>query len=312
MKYPWVSKPEPNKDGLPTVFYLETAMACNMFCPECAIGSGMTKRIKKILKLDDFYKISEKIRPYAKMVMLHKWGEPLLNKDLSKMIKNVSEYAHVHIMTNGELFTDEKIEEILTSGIGTLFFSIDGVTQDVYEIYRVGGKLETVINNLKKVKNFIDKNNIEVDLIAQFIAFQHNEHQIDDFKKFCESINVRFHIRSAYVRFGKIKMTTKKEYQRFAYENLEDQLQAISKCSFLDGLMTITVSGEILLCSQDYDASFSLPNILDPNQTVETIWNNIKFLELRNKIKNKNPPKLCKTGCTLFPQKDHREKLLRS
>ena len=37
-------------------------------------------KIKKILKLDQFKTISEKIKPYANLVFLHKWGEPMMGK----------------------------------------------------------------------------------------------------------------------------------------------------------------------------------------------------------------------------------------
>ena len=37
------------------------------------------------MKLEDFETISKKIEPYAKLVYLHKWGEPLMNKKILLM-----------------------------------------------------------------------------------------------------------------------------------------------------------------------------------------------------------------------------------
>ena len=106
---PWQKKYYPNKDGTPSVFYVETVLACNLACPECAIGVDVITRNKKILKLSEFEIISKKIEPYAQLVYLHKWGEPFMNKNIVPMIKEVSKYAHPHISTNGHFLDEKKV-----------------------------------------------------------------------------------------------------------------------------------------------------------------------------------------------------------
>ena len=98
--------------------------------------------------MEEFQVISNKIKPYADMVYLHKWGEPLMNKNIFKMISTVNEYAHAHISTNGILLDKKKCDELIKSGVGTVIVSIDGLTQEVYEKYRVGGEVEKVIENI--------------------------------------------------------------------------------------------------------------------------------------------------------------------
>lgn len=55
------------------------------------------------------------------------------------MVEITADFAHAHIMTHGLLLEGNKGFELVDAGLGTLIFSIDGVSQDVYEIYRVGG-----------------------------------------------------------------------------------------------------------------------------------------------------------------------------
>ena len=46
--------------------------------------------------------------------------------------------------------SDEKLHKLITSGLGLLHVDIDGLDQEVYEKYRIGGNLSLVFKNLKK------------------------------------------------------------------------------------------------------------------------------------------------------------------
>ena len=92
---------------------------------------------------------------WAQTVQLFSWGEPILNKSFPEMIRYASQSPHkirsttsvnLNVLTN-----DKQIKGLLTSNLDALHVSIDGVTQEVYEKYRVGGNLETVFNNFKKL-----------------------------------------------------------------------------------------------------------------------------------------------------------------
>ena len=51
------------------------------------------------------------------------------------MITLTSKYAHPHLSTNGILIDQMKAEQIITSGLGTMIISIDGMSQEIYEKY---------------------------------------------------------------------------------------------------------------------------------------------------------------------------------
>tara|TARA_B100000902_G_scaffold361328_1_gene378673 strand:- start:187 stop:1110 length:924 start_codon:yes stop_codon:yes gene_type:complete len=297
---PWQKKYYPNKDGTPSVFYVETVLACNLACPECAIGVDVITRNKKILKLSEFEIISKKIEPYAKLVYLHKWGEPFMNKNIIPMIREVSKYAHPHISTNGHFLDEKNAEEVITSGLGTLIISIDGVTQETYDKYRVKGDVELVKENIARVAKINEKYGNPVDLLPQFIVFDHNYHEKDKFADFCKKINVRPIFKSPYIRFGSVKESNDKNFQRIKYNSKESHLAAISGCNNGDTTMTITADGSLLLCSQDYNKEWKLGSILDPDMTVPKLWNNPYYKKIRDNIINKNPPEICKKNCMFF------------
>ena len=290
----------PTPEGLPTIYYVETVLACNLACPECVIGMDSVERTKKIMKMDEFEIISEKIAPYAKHVYLHKWGEPLMNKNIVKMITLVSKYAHPHLSTNGILIDQKKAEQIITSGLGTMIISIDGMSQEIYEKYRVKGKVDKVIENIKMLNEINKLYGKPVDILPQMIAFKHNYSEIEEFKKFCENLDLKPIIKKPYIRFGSVEESGDPKYERIKYDSKDLHLEAISKCSFATNILTITADGKILLCHQDYNGDWEFGNILDENTTVKKIWEGRLFQGMRNGISNKKPPKLCTNNCMIY------------
>ncbi len=298
---PYVTNQTRTKDGLPTIYYVETVLACNLKCPECVIGTDSVTRTKKILKMEEFQVISDKIKPYADMVYLHKWGEPLMNKNIFNMISIVNEYAHAHISTNGILLDKKKCDELIKSGVGTVIVSIDGLTQEVYEKYRVGGEVEKVIENIKYLNEANIKYGKHAALLPQFIVFDHNYEEVKKFKEYCESQNLRAIFKKPYVRFDAVKESNDKNFQRIKYKNKEEHYEAISTCPHLVSLMTITADGRLLVCAQDYNNDLFIGNILDKDSTVQSLWNRSEYIKFRKDGQGKIcPPELCVKKCMIY------------
>ena len=80
------------------------------------------------------------------------------------------------VYTNGLLLDSMYSRDIIKSGMEEIRFSVDGITQSVYEINRVGGKFEKVLKNMKDMVQIAKKENSKVKLIWQFIALRNNGH----------------------------------------------------------------------------------------------------------------------------------------
>lgn len=298
---PYIPVHKPTTDGIPTVYYIETVLACNLACPECVIGRDAVTRIKKILKLDQFKIISDKIKPYANLVYLHKWGEPMMNKNIFTMISMVNEYAHPHISTNGMLLDKNKCDELIKSGVGTVIVSIDGLTQNVYQKYRVGGKVEKVLENIRYLNEANIKYGNHVALLPQFIVFEHNYHEVEAFKKFCEDNKLKAIFKKPYIRFGDMKESDDNKYQRIKYKTPLEHYDAIATCPHLDAIMTITADGRLLVCPQDYNNDLFIGNILDEGSTIKKLWDRDDYKQFRKlAIQKKCPPDLCIKRCMIY------------
>ncbi|MEI2707516.1 MAG: hypothetical protein V9E96_00685 [Chitinophagaceae bacterium] len=94
-----------------------------------------------------------------------------------------------------------------------LIISIDGTTQDVYSSYRVGGKLDKVLEGAKNIVKWKKELKSKTPFIFfQFLVVKPNEHQIEEVKKLGKEIGVD------QVRF--------KTAQVYDYENDPNQLNS--------------------------------------------------------------------------------------
>lgn len=290
-------------DPMPTVFTIETVLGCNLKCPECAIGGGLIKRKKGVMKFDDFKLAFDKIKPYCQYLYAHSWGEPTLNPDIGKIIKYAARSTRVNISTNAVNLNEEKIVDLILSGTSDIIVSIDGVTQEIYGKYRVKGDVFKALNNLKKIKEINFKNGEKVNIIPQFIVFSHNQKEMDLFREFCESINLKPFFKSPYIRNEQyVKESNIKLYQRARYETISELNAAMANCPAPREEMVILLDGTVVVCCNDYNGVTNMGNIFEQN--VYEIWNSEKYYQFRKKIKNGNAPEYCHQYCMVYSLKE--------
>src|SRR4030095_17172206 len=93
--------------------------------------------------------------------------------------------------TNAHYLTDEKARKTVESGLDRLIISIDGTTKDVYQQYRVGGKLDKVLEGARNIVKWKKALNSKTPFVFfQFLVVKPNEHQIDDIKLLAKEIGV--------------------------------------------------------------------------------------------------------------------------
>ncbi|WP_107943616.1 radical SAM/SPASM domain-containing protein [Metasolibacillus sp. FSL H7-0170] len=80
--------------------YIEITSVCNLACSFCP----PTARAKGLIKLEQFNKILDEIRPHTKYIYLHVKGEPLLHPRIDQLLDAAHEKGFkVNITTNGTL-----------------------------------------------------------------------------------------------------------------------------------------------------------------------------------------------------------------
>lgn len=281
---------------VPRVFAVETILGCDLRCPECAVGANIITREKGWLKFEQFKIIADKIRPFCEYLYLHIWGEPLLNKDIFKIIEYASVFTKTNIYTNGNSLTEEKAEKLITSGVTDIGVSVDGVSQEVYEQYRVGGSVAKALAALVKLKDSNSKHGNKVRIAPQYIVFKHNQHEMGLFREFCHSLGLQPVYKAPYIRNGsRYRNCNNPQYVRPSYRDISSLKQAMRDCKNPKEVFTILLDGTCVMCCYDHNGITNYGNIYE--QEVLDIWNSPKYRRDRVDIITGKAPKYCIENC---------------
>ena len=164
---------------------IELTSYCNIDCPGCfrQVKRSKVNNIlnKDILTLKQIRKwVNKKNFPNCKLInFCGSIDEPTLHPEILDILTHF-DGVNINISSNGSTKT-KKFWSDLGSRKISVFFGIDGIDQKSLEKYRIG-------SNFKKVKEnwraFIASGG---KATWQFIAFDHNEHLIDEAKSMAKS-----------------------------------------------------------------------------------------------------------------------------
>ncbi len=177
----------------PPQLMVDPANACQLACPGCLHGdkwAAVASWPKNTLAIDRFDEFMSRFGPTACATMLYNFGEPLLNKRFPSFVKLARSYqSFVAASTNLSLPIDA--DAIASSGLDLLILSIDGTTQESYERYRINGRLDLVLDNVRALVAARARLGSERPYLSwQFLTFEHNQHQLDEVFTIARSLGV--------------------------------------------------------------------------------------------------------------------------
>jgi MoaA/NifB/PqqE/SkfB family radical SAM enzyme len=178
--------------GMPIVLEVEPTTSCNLRCPQCPSGLRSFTRDTGMLSLPLFKNIIDEVHHDLVWLVLYFQGEPFLNKQFLEFVKYAAgKNIYTATSSNAHYFTDEMAKATVQSGLDRLIISIDGTTQESYSKYRIGGNLDKVIEGTKNIMEWKKKlNSSTPHVIWQFIAFKHNEHEVETIQQLAKQIGV--------------------------------------------------------------------------------------------------------------------------
>lgn len=193
-----------SRKAYPVFANIDPTNVCNLRCVECDVGTGNHEHPRGQMKMELFEKIMGEIGPYLMHLDFFRYGEPLMHKNILKMIE-IAEKKYgiqVRISTNFSIkFSEEFLGGLVESGLSELVISADDVEQELYEQYRVGGNIELVIDNLKKLQRIKEERNSSTPLICwQALLFRFNQNRKEDIEKRVRELGVeKFSFAHAHV-----------------------------------------------------------------------------------------------------------------
>ena len=129
--------------------FIEVTNHCNLLCETCP-RTFVSYEEPKTLSWDDFLRLVDQF-PEMERAVLHGIGEPLLNKDLPRMIAHLkARSVHVLFNTNATLLTEEWSRKLIGAGLDELRVSIDGANPKTYALIRGAPLFHKVLQNLQR------------------------------------------------------------------------------------------------------------------------------------------------------------------
>ena len=182
---------------------LDASTICQLTCPSCPMGSGDARQQlgAGFLTFQDFQQFLD-AHPFISHIELSNWGEVFLNNDLLQIIRYAyQENVALHIANGANLNTvrDDVLEALVKYQVRHITCSIDGASQDTYAAYRVGGRFEQVIRNIRTINAWKARYRSSYPRLKwQFIPFGHNEDEITAARALAQSLKMEFFVKLSW------------------------------------------------------------------------------------------------------------------
>jgi radical SAM protein with 4Fe4S-binding SPASM domain len=200
----------------------------------------------------------------CKLMHLHGFGEPLLDKQLPDRIALCKRLGipRVKIFTNGDLLRGDMAKRLLECMVDEIKISIDGSDSAEFNRLRVGLNFDKVLQNVKEFRALRDEIGMEKPRIVATTCQTSNRPQT-------EAMLVGVVDRIAFTNIhnwgGAMGMLSGQKVRK--------------PCDRLWRTLTVLVNGDVALCCLDYSGKIILGNVND--EKITDIWSNERYRQLR-------------------------------
>lgn len=271
---------------------IDPSSICNYRCVHCLHGNETTSRLidKRLMKGADFNRLIDDIAewpgPRLKVIKLYNCGEPLLNPELTAMVKyakdaDVSE--RIDLTSNGALLTPQISERLVECRLDYLRVSISSPIQEKHE--KITGShisVDAIYDNLSYLKEVRARRRSEKPFVAAKMFLPPSE---EERKLFLD----RFSAVADELFFEKLHNFSDLSGTDFIGAYYGDRTgeamplsgEAVSKKACPWPFMTLTVqsNGDTHVCCVDWLGNTRLGNVF--KQSLEEIWEGDALYEFR-------------------------------
>ena len=261
---------------------------CNFKCLYCNHSIPNAIKNPKMMTYDMFREIAAQLEEFyrvrgtgrTKNLRMWGYGEPLMNKDLPRMISCARERElsdRVEITTNASLLTHEISDALIDAGLTRMIVSVQGVTEAKYKDtcgYRID--YPRLLNELSYF--YAHRKTCKVFIKTVDVALDNAEEHEQFYKMFgpvCDEMGIE-HIFAAFEGVDYASFMPKSDgTTRYKYEYKEKLV-----CDTLFSLMNIQTNGNVDCCGCKYPP-LPIGNI--HRTRLKDIWNgeiHRKYMEL--------------------------------
>lgn len=291
--------------GMPFSISVEPTTSCNLRCPECPSGLRSFTRATGMLNSETFSTVIRQLKPWLGNLTFYFQGEPYLNPaflDLVEMAEKNGVYTSTS--TNAHYLNHETAIRTVRSGLRRIIISIDGARQESYEKYRIGGKLEKVLEGTRNLVNARKGlGSATPYIIFQFLVVKPNEEDIPEIIRLAREYGVdEVKLKTAQIydyENGHALIPDQEQFSRYRKDpdgkyRIKNAL--LNQCWKMWHSAVITWDGNVLPCCFDKDARHKLGNL---NETeFRKVWKSEPYQKFRAGILNSRSSIDICTNCT--------------
>lgn len=288
---------------MPLFVSVEPASVCQLRCPECPVGLRdheimRSRDHESLMRREVWEKVLAEAAPYAHTIQFYFQGEPLLNRDLPRMVSEAHERGlYTIVSTNAQAMTAETAEALIRAGLSRIIISMDGLTNASYNAYRVGGRLQQCKDALHYLREAKERLKGHTLIELQCLRLRTNEHEWGDFKKQYRALGAdRLVFKTAQLydyANGHPLMPSENRYCR--YEQGADGLYRRKHlghgCLRVWSGVVVTTDGTVLPCCYDKAQAHAYGNIM--NAPLSELFRNEKAVAFRQSALQEQP-QICK------------------
>jgi len=268
----------------PMVLFVDPASACNFECTFCPTGHKdlikETGRFVGRMKFEVFKKVIDDLAGFdkpIKVLRMYKDGEPLLNKDLAKMIayaKQSGMVDYIDTTTNGSLMTPERMAPILEAGLDKINISVDGMNREQYlEFTHFDFDFDGFVENVKWL--YANKGSCEIVIkIPKELITEQQQEFLDVFGDYCDRISLE-NFAPCWPEFD-VEAKTGFTITEGIYNQPITDTQT---CPYIFYGMSVNADGLVSSCFLDWERKLIVGDVR--TERVADIWNSDKFNDLR-------------------------------
>jgi len=304
---------EQYRSKTPVVFNIETTNLCNMRCGFCPRTTLMTRKNER-MGLPMFEKVVDQLAPHShllwkrwesflqheynlypnemnqdhfffyiipKVLTLHGFGEPLLDKDIAQKVKLCTERGiPTYFSCNPHNVTLDKAQELFLNGLDYIKFSIDSIDDTP-----IRGRKDKFSDNLKKIEALaeMEKPDYTKIVVTMIKLDNRNNEQWHKFEKQFKDMGVYVYL---------------KDQDQVWHDGSKMNNQSIDWNQFCCSpwySMTIKSNGDCVGCQEDYNNQIVFGNANDKN--LLDIWNNKMYNSFRMRHVTSSAAFACKRKC---------------
>jgi MoaA/NifB/PqqE/SkfB family radical SAM enzyme len=315
----------------PVCLYLETTNRCNLLCTTCP-RTYADLEPEADMSWQLFTRIVDQVPDIARVV-LHGVGEPMLVKELPRMVRYLKERgAYVLFNTNGTVLTPRKGRELCDTGLDELRVSLDAADARTFLLVRGKDYFNRIVRNVRAFTEMQAREGLTKPRVSLWLTgLKETIAQLSDFIRIADDIGVKEVYLQRLVFFEQDAIGMARPDQALFERLNEEQSHHIEAATTLaDSLgITLNASGatepeESLarkvdknpwsLCRRPWTVMYftangrALPCCIAPfsqkgyenytlgdatQATLREIWNGPAYQSFRDALQSDAPPKSC-------------------